>query len=120
MSRSDTDRPAHPYRVSVASPDKFAGMTEMAAFDHASKLFESLEERKQAMSDETWGLFDQMQRRYDYSYGELAQWLGWSFEGIRKRMTDYRLRHHIDYVPRRNQNRRPPPHQREGQQVNPA
>lgn len=101
MSRSET-APAHPYLVDAATTEQLDGMTEDDAFAHAAGLFDTLAERQQALSDEVWALLEHLQRRYGYSYVDLARWLGWSTEGVRKRLNDYRARHQVEFKPRIN------------------
>jgi DNA-directed RNA polymerase specialized sigma24 family protein len=72
---------------------------EQALFDHALELMQTLEQRTQEFTDETWAVVDVMQRQFGYSYRELGPWLGWSVEGVRKRLTDYRARRRIAYEP---------------------
>lgn len=101
--KTDTGTDADPGRrlaeIVAAARELAESGGEQALFDHAFELVQTLEPRTQEFIDQTWAVVDVMQRQYGYSYRELGPWLGWSVEGVRKRLIDYRRRYRIAYVP---------------------
>jgi hypothetical protein len=87
------------YDALVRALGEVVELDEDPAFAVAAGLHATLEARLKNLADETWGALDYVQRRYGYSYRQLSTWLGWSPEGTRKRLVEFRARHGIEYTP---------------------